>query len=97
LQQRTYAGAPFAVLGCFCGLQIVQSTARVCILVENGFGFQQQIIEQRHEYDMLVHIGEISGVVNVAVVHGSGATALFMERDPSFSQANSFSHSLGRR
>ncbi len=64
-------GEPADAGGCFLGgiRQIVQAAARVRLHVGEALVLSLQRRQQSQQSDMLVHVGEITGVKTVSVLH----------------------------
>ena len=63
------AGLCFRSLRCFIAFQIVQPTSRMGVDDGETFFLFLQMLDDRNERQMLNDIGEISGVIGVAVIH----------------------------
>ena len=60
---------PFVAASGFVAGQIIFTTACMSVEVENGFGFQQEIVEHCQQCEMFVYIRKIAGMERMTIVH----------------------------
>ena len=60
---------PFIAASGIVAGQVILTTTCMSVEIENGFGFQQEIVEHCQQGEMFVYISKIAGMERMTIVH----------------------------